>query len=201
MLSHSLATLEGCCVFVAHCGTLFPPLSLFLFCLFGLNDCLPAQAKQGMAIRSFSPKRAKKEREEGATFYQLKGGCGSTTPLSLRKFPLWKIVEPPWKEGEIRLEVDKIIITNPEVWLSWKVPFFSLYLFHSTNTCTRANANTSIVKKNMVIAVFIFEPTKMDHNYCSKSFQMIKLFNQTFLREDKHSMQAMLSMGDHCTSK
>ena len=40
--------------------------------------------------------------------------------LCLRKFPLWKIVRPPWKEGEIRLEVDrtlpwahlKIIIMN-----------------------------------------------------------------------------------------
>ena len=27
--------------------------------------------------------------------------------VCLRKFPLWKIVEPPWKEGEIRLGVDK----------------------------------------------------------------------------------------------
>ena len=25
------------------------------------------------------------------------------------KIPLWKIVGPPWKEGEIRLEVDKLI--------------------------------------------------------------------------------------------
>ena len=30
------------------------------------------------------------------SFYQVIGGCGSTTPLSLRKFPLWKIVESPW---------------------------------------------------------------------------------------------------------
>ena len=27
--------------------------------------------------------------------------------VCLRKFPLWKIVGPPWKEEEIRLEVDK----------------------------------------------------------------------------------------------
>ena len=29
-------------------------------------------------------------------FYQLKVVCGSTTPLSLRKFPLRKVVESPW---------------------------------------------------------------------------------------------------------
>ena len=26
------------------------------------------------------------------SFYQLKGGCGSKTPLSLRKFPVWKVL-------------------------------------------------------------------------------------------------------------
>ena len=44
------------------------------------------------------------------------GGCVIITPLyginffkgvCLRNFPLWKIVGPPWKEGEIRLGVDK----------------------------------------------------------------------------------------------
>ena len=40
-------------------------------------------------------------------FDQLKGGCGNATALGLRKFPFRKIVGPPRKEGEIRLEVDK----------------------------------------------------------------------------------------------
>ena len=58
MLRHSLATLRA----EIYCGTLWLPLSssFFFFCLFGLNDCLPARAKRGMAIRSLRPKRAKK---------------------------------------------------------------------------------------------------------------------------------------------
>ena len=31
--------------------------------------------------------------------------------VCLRKIPIWKIVGSPWKEGEIRLEVDKTIFT------------------------------------------------------------------------------------------
>ena len=34
---------------------------------------------------------------------QLKGGCGSTTPLSLRKFPFWQIMESPWWGGKNEL--------------------------------------------------------------------------------------------------
>ena len=50
MLRHSLATLEGC-IFLWHIVAPSSRLSLF-FCLFGQNDCLPARAKQGMAIQS-----------------------------------------------------------------------------------------------------------------------------------------------------
>ena len=41
----------------------------------------------------------------------LKEGVLNTTPLSLSKFPFRKTVEPPWKEVEIRLEVDKMILS------------------------------------------------------------------------------------------
>ena len=34
--------------------------------------------------------------------------CLEILPTGSRKFPLSKIVGPPWKEGEIRLEVDKV---------------------------------------------------------------------------------------------
>ena len=73
MLHHSFVTLEGCKTFqkIVAPSSL---LSLF-FCLFELNDCLPARAKRGMAKRSFSAKGQKKRdnREEGATiFYNIK---------------------------------------------------------------------------------------------------------------------------------
>ena len=66
------------------------------------------------------------------SFKQHKGGCGIITPLCykffekgvcLRNFPLWKIVGPPWKEGEIRLGVDKYMFskfgTQKDVTLVW----------------------------------------------------------------------------------
>ena len=39
-----------------------------------------------------------------------KGGCGNTTPLSLRKFPLWKIVVPPWKREKVDLRSTKLFV-------------------------------------------------------------------------------------------
>ena len=88
----TLATLEGCNL-LWHIVAPSSLLSLF-FCLFGLNVCLPAWAKRGMAIRSFItiPTKAHK--------FLILGVC-------LRKIPLWKIVGSPWKEGKIRLEVNK----------------------------------------------------------------------------------------------
>ena len=57
--------------FLWHIVAPYSFLSLFLFCQFGLNDCLPARAKWGMAIRSFTPKRAKKEREKGTRSHNM----------------------------------------------------------------------------------------------------------------------------------
>ena len=39
-------------------------------------------------------------------FLSTFGGCVSRTPLSCRKFLLWKIMESPWQEGITRLRVD-----------------------------------------------------------------------------------------------
>ena len=66
MFRHAFVTLAGRKILQKIVLPL--PYSLF-FCLFELNDCLPAGAKRGMAIRSFSAKRAKKreKRKEGAT--------------------------------------------------------------------------------------------------------------------------------------
>ena len=41
--------------------------------------------------------------------YSLKAHSFLILGVCLKKIPLWKIVEPPWKEGEIRLEVDKVV--------------------------------------------------------------------------------------------
>ena len=43
--------------------------------------------------------------------------------VCLRKFPLWKIVGPPWKEGEIRIGVDKVMfkeVSRQGCKLDWK---------------------------------------------------------------------------------
>ena len=82
MLRHSLVTLEGCNLLWLHL-----PYSLSSFCLFGLNNCLPAWAKWGMSVnvRLFSPKR-----NVLALTFKKKGRCGkslfpqSTSILNIR---------------------------------------------------------------------------------------------------------------------
>ena len=85
------------------------------FCPFNhVHAHLQAQGlAQGTAMSACTGRSEKKMRKLWAlSFYQFKGGCGNTNPLSLRKFPLWKIVESPWKEGKIRLQVDKSFCFN-----------------------------------------------------------------------------------------
>ena len=116
MLRHSLATLEGCNL-LWHIVAPSSLLSIF-FCLLGLNDCLPAPVNWGMAIRSFIGKIVKKIKCLSSLIQAAKGGRGnslfpqSTLILNKRGLfeenPFMKNWGLPWKEGEIRLEVDKI---------------------------------------------------------------------------------------------
>ena len=83
------------------------------------------------------------------------GGCGRTIPLSCRKFPLWKIIDSPWKEGITRLRVDKSICVawliflesglyacsfilaqlfeiyrcSLLVWIRWRLFFYKPYIY------------------------------------------------------------------------
>ena len=76
---------------VGICGFLqSPPIPRMLLSLFICRDFL--------SFCTFNHVQAQglKKIVWALSFCQLKGGCGSTTTLSLRKFPLWKIMESPW---------------------------------------------------------------------------------------------------------
>ena len=91
MLSHSLATLEREEEFIDFYRALLP------------HEC--HQFLQYVVWALF--------------FDQLKGGRGSTTTLSLRKFSLWIIVESPWLEGKTRLLVNKLLFGRALQNIAW----------------------------------------------------------------------------------
>ena len=64
------------------------------------------------------------------SFDQLKGGCVSRTPLSCRKFSLWKIMESLWQEGITRLQVDKVYSLNTWCSLQCSTIFLTHFWFN-----------------------------------------------------------------------
>ena len=100
MLRHSLVTLEGEQDFFftepsypKNLPSLFICRDFFSFCPFNRGRaCLQALIEYSYVSSLFL-----------STF----GGCVSRTPLSCRKFSLWKIIESPWQDEITRLRVDK----------------------------------------------------------------------------------------------
>ena len=113
-------------------SSLFICRDFFSFCHFNRGRAL-LQAR-GLAMsartrlkckkekRSLQKERGEHSRDIGGLCKKI-GGCVSRTPLSCRKFSLWKIMESPWQEGITILRVDKFFFVFSYI-------IFSFCFFH-----------------------------------------------------------------------